>query len=76
MITPAADTLIADTAIAYGLAICTGLLVNDWADLDAAVDRVFRVNQGALGALSGAADEVEFYGDPVSPRERRKGWWF
>lgn len=76
MITPAAETLIADTVIAHGLAICTGLLANDWTDLGAAVDRVFRLNEGALGALSGAADEVEFYADPVTPRQRRKGWWF
>lgn len=76
MITPAAETLIADTVIAHGLAITTGLLVNNWSDLDAVVERTFRLNEGAIGALSGAADELEFYGEPVTPRQRRKGWWF
>jgi hypothetical protein len=60
--TEAMENLIAQAAIDVGGAACLGLMFGQWDDFDAAWENQHRVMAGALRAVSGAADELEYYG--------------
>jgi hypothetical protein len=69
-----------DAALAYAIATGEALIFGQWDNLDQAHAQLAAAVQDlamqAFATKSGAADEVEFYADPPTPRERRKGWWF
>ena len=63
-LTPAAESLLADTVIAVGTGLLGGTLFGQWGDYETAYTRHTHVLHGMVCALSGAATELDYYGSP------------